>query len=514
MVSETTKQVVKDTFNPNDYDPTSVVLDFTDELQTSILQVKLNLTREYERQKLERAKSYEGQQEDLDRLKEESSEQSEQTANTLEELQEKQTKWDEEQFKKIEKLLNTFKILDKDDSGTKYLKEVSTTISKDKQIQDIVSPKKYDPKKILEKIQGIAKKQQEQQEQLTKVQSALEDKTDKKGKAKEDAKKDEGKEKEKDEKKEEKSQEKKQQVKEKKKEQEKELDLEKKENKKDEDKGKKEEEKKQEKAEKKQGKIKEKNGDKEKPVSKEKKKVDIGKNAKKPKKDVAKSPGPLAKSPGPLAKIQQISGELDGKKKGGGTKLGVKPSKNGMCTCPICGTQHLPGQHVHKKNDDGKNTKITKPAAKVLKPMPAKDDNNQNDVQSSKVTETIGKVHGNIQNLLKDEKFKNSFMLKYTPIQKGVQKTLKKADKQEEKISSDLKETQKGIKKLKKPKKPNFLLKMFNPATFMSLFWIAIGGLIIIALLRIAWRKWKKTYMPKPDGEKMSIFGIEIPGWD
>lgn len=185
-----------------------------------------------------------------------------------------------------------------------------------------------------------------------------------------------------------------------------------------------------------------------------------------------------------------------------------------MCTCPICGTQHLPGQHVHKKNDDGKNTKITKPAAKVLKPMPAKDDNNQNDVQSSKVTETIGKVHGNIQNLLKDEKFKNSFMLKYTPIQKGVQKTLKKADKQEEKISSDLKETQKGIKKLKKPKKPNFLLKMFNPATFMSLFWIAIGGLIIIALLRIAWRKWKKTYMPKPDGERMSIFGIEIPGWD
>jgi hypothetical protein len=38
----------------------SVILDFTDELQTAILQVKLNLSREYERRKLEHAKSIEG----------------------------------------------------------------------------------------------------------------------------------------------------------------------------------------------------------------------------------------------------------------------------------------------------------------------------------------------------------------------------------------------------------------------------------------------------------------------
>ena len=61
MVSETTKKVITKTLDPNDYDPMSVVLDFTDELQTAILQVKLNLTREYEQQKLLRAKSYEGQ---------------------------------------------------------------------------------------------------------------------------------------------------------------------------------------------------------------------------------------------------------------------------------------------------------------------------------------------------------------------------------------------------------------------------------------------------------------------
>lgn len=142
------------------------------------------------------------------------------------------------------------------------------------------------------------------------------------------------------------------------------------------------------------------------------------------------------------------------------------------------------------------------------------DESNKNDVQSSKVTESIGKIHGNLQNLLKDDKFKNSFMLNYTPVQKGVMKTIKRSDKQEEKISDDLKETQKGINSLKKPKKSSLLMKMFNPAVFLNLIWIAVGGLIIIALLRIAWRKWKAAYMPKPDGEKMSIFGIEIPGWD
>jgi hypothetical protein len=46
----------------------SLVLDFTDELQTAILQVKLNLSRKYERQKLAHAKAFQGQQDDLDRL--------------------------------------------------------------------------------------------------------------------------------------------------------------------------------------------------------------------------------------------------------------------------------------------------------------------------------------------------------------------------------------------------------------------------------------------------------------
>ena len=68
MASTTTKQVATNTFNPNDCDIVSVVLDFVDEIQTAILQVKLNLTREYERRKLEYARSKAGQLEDIQKL--------------------------------------------------------------------------------------------------------------------------------------------------------------------------------------------------------------------------------------------------------------------------------------------------------------------------------------------------------------------------------------------------------------------------------------------------------------
>ena len=75
LVSETTKKVVTKTLDPDTCDPMQVVLDFIDELQTSILQVRLNLSREYEHRKMEYAKSLAGQQEDLDKLKDESSQQ-------------------------------------------------------------------------------------------------------------------------------------------------------------------------------------------------------------------------------------------------------------------------------------------------------------------------------------------------------------------------------------------------------------------------------------------------------
>ena len=71
LVSNTTKKVVKNTLEPSDLDPASMVLDFTNELQTAILQVKMDLSREWDRQKIGRIKSIDGQKDDLDRLNDE-----------------------------------------------------------------------------------------------------------------------------------------------------------------------------------------------------------------------------------------------------------------------------------------------------------------------------------------------------------------------------------------------------------------------------------------------------------
>lgn len=66
--SNTTKEVASGKFDPDNCNLMQVVLDFVDELQTAILQVRLNLNREYEYKKLQMAKSFEGQQEDIDNL--------------------------------------------------------------------------------------------------------------------------------------------------------------------------------------------------------------------------------------------------------------------------------------------------------------------------------------------------------------------------------------------------------------------------------------------------------------
>jgi threonine synthase len=87
LVSETTKKVVTKTLEPDNIDLMQVVLDFMDELQTSILQVKLSLSREYDKQKIAYANSLKGQQEDLDNLNQEFQNQSEEMAESMEILQ-------------------------------------------------------------------------------------------------------------------------------------------------------------------------------------------------------------------------------------------------------------------------------------------------------------------------------------------------------------------------------------------------------------------------------------------
>lgn len=84
-------------------------------------------------------------------------------------------------------------------------------------------------------------------------------------------------------------------------------------------------------------------------------------------------------------------------------------------------------------------------------------------------------------------------------------------EKQETKISKDLNKTENNIKANKKKKGGGFLSKfLFGGLT--GFMFTVIGGLILIALARVALNKWKKTYMPKTDGKTSTIFGIPIPG--
>ena len=129
------------------------------------------------------------------------------------------------------------------------------------------------------------------------------------------------------------------------------------------------------------------------------------------------------------------------------------------------------------------------------------------------MVDTIGMINGNLQNTLKDKKVSKSFMLNYDPLQKGIQKQMEKIDSSHAKIHKDTLATEKGIASIKKGKKrPGFLSLLLGGIT--PILFIALGGIIIVALMRLALKKWSDTYMPKPSGNKTTIFGIPIPGWD
>jgi hypothetical protein len=79
-----------------------------DELQSDILKVKINLSREYERQKLAWAKSEEGQKQDLDRLNQEFKEQNQEMLDTLGQLSNQDAQWSSEQMSAMDKLMSVF----------------------------------------------------------------------------------------------------------------------------------------------------------------------------------------------------------------------------------------------------------------------------------------------------------------------------------------------------------------------------------------------------------------------
>lgn len=154
MVSETTKKVVTKTLDPETCDPMQVVLDFIDELQTSILQVRLNLSREYERRRLEYAKSLAGQQEDLDKLKVQSQEQTEQISETLGQVAADETTWKDAHLKELSRLMEKF------DQATGKASDniLAQTLQENKNLNEIAKEqKKVNWDKLISGIQGQQK---------------------------------------------------------------------------------------------------------------------------------------------------------------------------------------------------------------------------------------------------------------------------------------------------------------------------------------------------------------------
>lgn len=444
MVSETTKKVVTKTLDPETCDPMQVVLDFIDELQTSILQVRLNLSREYERRRLEYAKSLAGQQEDLDKLKVQSQEQTEQISETLGQVAADETTWKDAHLKELSRLMEKF------DQATGKASDniLAQTLQENKNLNEIAKEqKKVNWDKLISGIQGQQKVAQvpekkvvpEKPGESTKVGSVEKVEAPPQEPRSETPPQSEDK---------------------------------------------KEEPQK---------------GEKPKETEKPAEKPPMEKP---PKDELSPMVPGIAKIGKDMSKVgkgkQPIQPKAD-------TKLNVQPSKNGMCTCPICG-------HVHPKGGAHGHQQLQQQSV-----APAADTQCSGKLTKSGVLNTIGKVHENVQKQLNNKKFRNAFMMNYSKIQGGLQKQMKKMDKTESTISKDLTKTKKNIGKLKNEalkSKGRGLLGILMGGPIGIIAFTIVGGLVLITLARMAISKWTATYMPKPDGSKMSIFGIPIPGWD
>ena len=154
LASNTTKKVATNTFDASNYDINQVALDFMAELQQAILQVKLNLSREYERRKLEHAKSLAGQQEDLDRLTKVSQEQDKEIIWTLETMSEDGAKWKDEHLKSLQHLVDVFNQVEPQ-GETRYLQYIQNTLTKDKNLHALAKKSKVDLTKLIKQIRGI-----------------------------------------------------------------------------------------------------------------------------------------------------------------------------------------------------------------------------------------------------------------------------------------------------------------------------------------------------------------------
>lgn len=445
--SATTKKVATGDLDFSDVDINSVVLDFVDELQTAILQVRLNLNREYEWKKLQQQKSIEGQQEDIDKLTEGLVNQNDENSDNLETLTEEQEEWKEESLEKVQELADKFNGID---NGTKELKEIDHMIKTDRNLHALSKPQKFDIKTFVSQMKSLFPKPENAKQMSVGVGGEGGNvKTLVKAKL-----------------------------------------------------------------------VKMKDSD----ISPEKQKGltnNITKMAEVPKQQKDAGGLKVGKN-SPLNPTTMIQNAIGGGKAGKGDKGGkLKVSPDGTCTCPICGTKHLPGQHQHKGDAKGgqqpqkKKPQMLKPLAPKAQPDESKEDpKNRKDLNSKKVNETLATIHGNLARLLKNKKFRNAYSLNYKPIQKAVGKRMNKIGDDENQTQGLLDKTKKGIKELKKPKGTGLFGMLFGGIG--NILVTVLGALILISLARIGLRKWRETYMPRtdPNAEQTTIFGIPIPNWE
>ena len=155
LVSQTTKQVVLKTLTPDNCDIMQVVLDFMDELQTAILQVRLNLSREYERRKIEWAKSKEGQQQDIDNLNKVLTEQGQGTVDALGRMSDEDEQWKLERLNQIESMLNTLDLSgDGEKSISSSIDQLNKAIQQGQKVKLQDNTKRIDLRKLVGEING------------------------------------------------------------------------------------------------------------------------------------------------------------------------------------------------------------------------------------------------------------------------------------------------------------------------------------------------------------------------
>ena len=129
-----------------------VALDFMDELQSSILQVKLNLSRDYEMQKLALSKSVQGQQEDIDALNKEIQVQQDEMVGLMDEMAKENETWIESQAKKTKELLAVFNNSKSDKLVGDDVVGLANSLEKDNEVQVFLKTSSASIKGLLQKI--------------------------------------------------------------------------------------------------------------------------------------------------------------------------------------------------------------------------------------------------------------------------------------------------------------------------------------------------------------------------